>query len=94
LRRCTVASNAVKAKTIRTAYFAYVKPFLRKPAEARFRVGIDGKLAVGEVKLAKTDLTRIKGDVSFRAHQRRAYNKLVRAVDSSLGPLLKFLPLS
>lgn len=86
--------NAEKAKRIKAGYFPYVKEFLRKPGDARFRVRIDDDLAVGELRLLPTDLTRFNRDVKLRAHQRRTYNKLVRVIDSSLGPLLKFMPLA
>lgn len=89
-----MVDDAVKAKRIKAAYFPYVKEFLRKPGDARFRVRIHDDLAVGELRLAPTDLTRFKREVKLRAHQRRTYNKLVRAIDSALGPLLKFMPLA
>ncbi len=86
--------NDEKARRIRAAYFPYVKAFLRRPEEARLRVRIDDSLAVGELKIASSDLARFNRTVKLRAHQRRTYNGLVREIDDRLGPLLKFMSLS
>ena len=77
-------------RAVRSAYVPYVRAFLEDPDRARLKFGDSPTALLATLELSQRDYDRFDDDVTLRAEQRRTFNNLVRELEDTRRPALRF----
>jgi hypothetical protein len=75
---------------VRRAYMPYVRAFLEDPGTARLKFGNTPTAVLATLEMSQRDYDRFDDEVTLRAEQKRTFNNIVRELEDTRRPSLRF----